>query len=77
MITVEQVKMNYPGADAWQTGDSPELASKLANLIKKGIKKATCGSFASYLHIIRSETGFGECVESSLLQIDQITATAI
>ncbi|MGS0786161.1 ASCH domain-containing protein [Klebsiella aerogenes] len=29
-------------------GDSPELASELANLIKKGIKTASCGSFASY-----------------------------
>ncbi|MGG8076683.1 ASCH domain-containing protein [Klebsiella aerogenes] len=28
--------------------DSPELASELANLIKKGIKTASCGSFASY-----------------------------
>lgn len=40
--------MKYPGADAWQMGDSPELASELADLIKKGIKTASCGSFASY-----------------------------
>ncbi|EIY5057741.1 ASCH domain-containing protein [Klebsiella variicola] len=29
-------------------GDSPELANELADLIKKGIKTASCGSFASY-----------------------------
>ncbi|EMM2117802.1 ASCH domain-containing protein, partial [Klebsiella pneumoniae] len=29
-------------------GDSPQLANELADLIKKGIKTASCGSFASY-----------------------------
>ncbi|WP_409245503.1 ASCH domain-containing protein [Enterobacter asburiae] len=48
MVSVEKIKMKYPGADAWQMGDSPELASELADLIKKGIKTASCGSFASY-----------------------------
>lgn len=49
MVTVEELKMKYPGAQAWQMGDSPALANELANLIKKGLKTATCGSFASYL----------------------------
>ena len=49
MVTVEELKMKYPGAQAWQMGDSPELANELANLIKKGLKTATSGSFASYL----------------------------
>ena len=48
MTRVEALKVKYPGADAWQMGDSPELASELANLIKKGIKTASCGSFTSY-----------------------------
>ena len=48
MAAVEELKVKYPGANAWQMGDSPELASKLADLIKKGIKTASCGSFASY-----------------------------
>lgn len=48
MVKVEELKTKYPGAAAWQMGDSPELASKLADLIKKGIKTATCGSFALY-----------------------------
>lgn len=48
MATVEVLKAKYPGADAWQMGDSPELASQLADLIKKGIKTASCGSLASY-----------------------------
>lgn len=48
MVSVEEIKMKYPGADALQMGDSQELASELADLIKKGIKTASCGSFASY-----------------------------
>lgn len=35
MAKVEVLKLKYPGADAWQMGDTPELASKLADLIKK------------------------------------------
>ncbi|MDE9124695.1 ASCH domain-containing protein, partial [Klebsiella pneumoniae] len=26
MVEVEEIKKKYPGADAWQMGDSPELA---------------------------------------------------
>lgn len=48
MVKLKEIEMKYPGAGAWQMGDSPELASELANLIKKGIKTASCGSFASY-----------------------------
>lgn len=48
MDKVNEIKMKYPGAGVWQMGDSPELASELAELIKKGIKTASCGSFASY-----------------------------
>lgn len=48
MITIEDIKVKYPGANASQIGDSPKLASELADLIKKGLKTASCGSFASY-----------------------------
>ncbi len=48
MVKLREIEMKYPGAGAWQMGNSPELASELANLIKKGIKTASCGSFASY-----------------------------
>lgn len=48
MVKLKEIEMKYPGAWAWQMGDSPELASELANLIKTGIKTASCGSFASY-----------------------------
>lgn len=48
MVEVEEIKKKYPGADAWQMGDSPQLANELADLIKKGIKTASCGSYASY-----------------------------
>ncbi|MGY0155812.1 ASCH domain-containing protein [Edwardsiella tarda] len=49
MVAIEKITMKYPGAGAWQMGDSPELASELADLIKRGIKTASCGSFSSYL----------------------------
>ncbi|MFD3224796.1 ASCH domain-containing protein [Rahnella aceris] len=49
MSAVDELKVKYPSADAWQIGDSPELANELADLIKKGIKTASCGSFTSYL----------------------------
>jgi uncharacterized protein YhfF len=39
MVEVEEIKKKYPGADAWQMGDSPELANELADLIKKGSKR--------------------------------------
>jgi len=48
MRTVDDVKMKYPGANAWQMGDSPELANALADLIIRGLKTASCGSLASY-----------------------------
>lgn len=48
MCAVGELKMKYPGANAWQFGDSPELANELADLIIKGIKTASCGSFATY-----------------------------
>ncbi|PLM63513.1 ASCH domain-containing protein, partial [Klebsiella pneumoniae] len=48
MVEVEEIKKKYPGADAWQMGDSPELANQLAELIKTGRKTASCASFSSY-----------------------------
>lgn len=48
MCEIDVLKVKYPGASAWQVGDSQELANELATLIIKGIKTASCGSFASY-----------------------------
>lgn len=48
MTAVDELTVKYPGAAVWQMGDSPALASELADLIRKGIKTATCGSLASY-----------------------------
>ncbi len=48
MRATDEIKVRYPGANAWQIGDSPKLANELADLIKKRIKTASCGSFASY-----------------------------
>ncbi len=48
MGKVDELKMKYLDANAWQMGDSPELANELAALIEKGIKTASCGSYASY-----------------------------
>lgn len=48
MGAIDQLRMRYPGANAWQMGDSPELANELAALIKQGMKTASCGSLSSY-----------------------------
>ncbi|MBC1184423.1 MULTISPECIES: ASCH domain-containing protein [Kluyvera] len=48
MGAIDQLMMRYPGANAWQMGDSPELANELAALIKQGLKTASCGSLSSY-----------------------------
>ncbi|WP_167467271.1 ASCH domain-containing protein [Buttiauxella warmboldiae] len=48
MREIDVLKVKYPGANAWQVGDSQVLANELATLIIKGIKTASCGSFASY-----------------------------
>lgn len=48
MDAIDQLMMRYPGANAWQMGDSPELANELATLIKQGMKTASCGSLSSY-----------------------------
>ncbi|QHM75165.1 hypothetical protein C7M52_01114 [Mixta theicola] len=48
MNAIKELKIKYPGANAAQMGDSPQLANELADLIVKGIKTASCGSFASY-----------------------------
>ena len=48
MRTVAELNIKYPGANAWQIGDSPKLANALADLVIKGLKTASCGSLASY-----------------------------
>lgn len=48
MSTLEQLKAKYPGAQAWQIGDSPAQADELATLVASGIKTASCGSFACW-----------------------------
>ncbi len=48
MSTVEELKVKYPGANAWQIGDSPELANELADLVLRGIKTASCGSLSAF-----------------------------
>lgn len=48
MSALEQLKAKYPGAQAWQIGDSPALADELAALVASGIKTASCGALASW-----------------------------
>ncbi len=42
MAKLEELKSIYPGALAWQFGDSPELADELVQLVLSGVKTATC-----------------------------------
>jgi len=48
MSVIGDLKAKYPGAQAWSIGDNAEMGNQLADLVVKGIKTASCGSFASY-----------------------------
>ncbi|MGK9175874.1 ASCH domain-containing protein [Yokenella regensburgei] len=48
MCGIDGLKKKYPGANAWQMGDSQALANELAALVTRGMKTASCGSFVSY-----------------------------
>ncbi|STW39368.1 putative cytoplasmic protein [Klebsiella pneumoniae] len=48
MVEVEEIKKNIPAQMPGKWVTVPQLANELADLIKKGIKTASCGSFASY-----------------------------
>ena len=44
----EDLNDTYPGAGTFQFGDSEELCQKLIDLVRKGIKRATCGALAEF-----------------------------
>lgn len=48
MALIDDLLKKYPEAQAWSLGDSSELTNTLAELIKHGIKTASCCSLASY-----------------------------
>lgn len=71
--SVEELKAQYPGSQAWAIGDNPDMANELADLVIKGVKTASCGSLASYqaeesspkigsYHIILNGQGVPVCV---------------
>lgn len=70
---VNKLQQKYPDAYVWSFGDSPQLAGELVALVKQGIKRATCCSYASYkldetpvipgaLHIVLDGAGAPACV---------------
>ena len=48
MDLIDTLKIKYPGAHAWSIGDNPDMANELADLVRKGIKTASCGSLSSF-----------------------------
>ena len=66
MVKVEELKMKYPGAAAWQMGDSPELANALADLIKKGLKTT--------LYTILCKCLFSEVTVQAVTELDNKAA---
>ena len=56
MKSIESLKQKYPGAIAWQFGDSVELGNELAALVVKGVKTMGCGSLTSYINEADSPT---------------------
>ncbi|MBA0038906.1 ASCH domain-containing protein [Pantoea sp. BIGb0393] len=73
MSIIDDLKAKYLGAQAWSFGDNPDMANELADLVKKGIKTASCGSLVAYqaeasapkigsYHIILNGQGDPVCV---------------
>ncbi|WP_075181051.1 ASCH domain-containing protein [Pantoea sp. 1.19] len=70
--SVEALLQQYPDAQAWAFGDTPELMDTLANLVVRGIKTATSGSLAADLqqaplrvgsyHIVLNSADLPVCV---------------
>lgn len=48
MNLIDELKAKYAGAQAWSIGDNADMANELADLVRKGIKTASCGSLAAY-----------------------------
>lgn len=46
MVTLEQAKQRYPGAEVFSFGDTPELIAELTALVRSGAKRATCSAVA-------------------------------
>ncbi len=60
MSLMEELIAKYPEAQAWSVGDSAELANQLAELIKIGVKTASCGSLVAYKQEV-SPPRLGSC----------------
>ncbi len=50
MDLVASLKEKYPGAIAWEFGNSCEMADELAALVVQGVKTASCGSLSSFIN---------------------------
>ncbi|WP_300055809.1 ASCH domain-containing protein [uncultured Roseobacter sp.] len=46
MVTLEEAKKRYPGAEVFSFGDTPELIAVLTDLVRSGAKRATCSAVA-------------------------------
>ncbi|MGZ2258327.1 ASCH domain-containing protein [Roseobacter sp. A03A-229] len=46
MVTLEELKKRYPGAEVFSFGDTPELIAVLTELVRSGAKRATCSAVA-------------------------------
>ncbi|MEM7509269.1 MAG: ASCH domain-containing protein [Pseudomonadota bacterium] len=46
MVTLEELKKRYPGAEVFSFGDTPELIAVLTDLVRSGVKRATCSAVA-------------------------------
>lgn len=57
----EELQDTYPGAGTFQFGDSEELCLKLLALVRKGIKRATCGALADFADDPASMPVVGRC----------------
>lgn len=47
-MTVDQILARYPGAATFTFGDGPELSARLIDLVRRGVKTATCGALRDF-----------------------------
>jgi uncharacterized protein YhfF len=46
MMTLDELRARYPGAETYRFGDSPALSESLLSLVRSGRKRATCTAMA-------------------------------